>query len=214
MVSVCFLCCSLFAQPFGCSITPGGHVTCMHRRDSLRVHLAIFCLWLSVVSDCTVFVCRPASDSLFEVTLVGALLEFVACAACIAAFLSGSRSPRSWIGPVDPLRFLECLVARVDLLVPYSLDAFVIFIACVRYPSLECSLCPFGLFLLPSFACRRLWLCNTGCAGVSLPMPCLALRALVLVKRQVSHLGFSVGNACSRPTGCRGWSLVALCGNF
>ena len=88
-------------------------------------------------------------------TLVGALLEFVACAACIAAFLSGGRSPRSWIGPVDPLRFLECLVARVDLLVPYFL---VIFIACVRYPTLECSLCPFGLFfglllLVAGFGC-------------------------------------------------------------
>ena len=76
-------------------------------------------------------------------TLVGALLEFVACAACIAAFLSlpvfpsfevtravGGRSPRSWIGPVDPLLFLECLVARVDHLVPYSLDAFVFYRMC------------------------------------------------------------------------------------
>ncbi len=63
-------------------------------------------------------------------TLVGALLEFVACAACVAAFLSGGRSPRSWIGPVDPLLFLECLVARVDHLVPYSLDAFVFYRMC------------------------------------------------------------------------------------
>ena len=90
-------------------------------------------LGMDIVS-CTVFVCRPASDSLFEVTLAGALLEFDACVACIAAFLSlpvfpsfevtravGGRSPRSWIGPVDPMFFHGCLVARVDHLVPSSL---------------------------------------------------------------------------------------------
>ncbi len=101
-------------------------------------------------------------------TLVGALLEFVACAACIAAFLSlpvfpsfevtravGGRSPRSWIGPVDPLLFLECLVARVDHLVPYSLNAFVIFVACVRYPTL-------GMLTEPFVSGIRHWECALG----------------------------------------------------
>ena len=95
--------------------------------------LLVYICPLGMVS-CTVFVCRPASDSLFEVTLAGALLEFDACVACIAAFLSllvipsfevtravGGRSPRSWIGPVDPLFFHGCLVAQVDHLVPSSL---------------------------------------------------------------------------------------------
>ncbi len=70
-------------------------------------------------------------------TLAEALLEIDACVACIAAFLCmpvipsfvvtravGGRSPRSWIGPVDPLCFHGCLVAQVDHLVPSSFKSW------------------------------------------------------------------------------------------
>ena len=65
------------------------------------------------------------------------------------------RSPCSWIGPVDPMLFLECLVARVDHLVPYSLNAFVIFVACVRYPTL-------GMLTEPFVSGIRHWECALG----------------------------------------------------
>ena len=38
----------------------------------------------------------------------------------------GGRSPRSWIGPVNPLFFHGCLVAQVDHLVPSSLRGILL----------------------------------------------------------------------------------------